>query len=273
MVSVQSPTTYSAGGMFNGLELPFSGSGSATGTTIGLNIGSITGGSATETAIFIGSGWDSALSIGTTSTSSLVSFVGNSGDTRSIFNVASSSGSSWFNIGSNGKTNIATTSSLETLNVGGGVNLGDTSASNAGTIKYNGTDFYGYDGSVWRSLTGSTTGSTLIKYSKTLDTDTTPVLVLNTTATTTIYSYTVPGNTLGTDKLIRVTIQGNYRNTSGTRSLAFTVNYGGFTYVAKTSGTLATAANTGGFNVVEVPDPPHATVPVGRPAVAWKPAV
>jgi hypothetical protein len=250
MISVQSPTAYSAGGVFNGIEMPFLGSGTATGTTYGINIGSITGGSATETAMFIGSGWDSAISVGTTSTSSLVSFVGTAGDTKNLFNVASSSGSSWFNVASSGMIGMGTTSLSESVNLGGALRLGDTSTNNTGSIKFANNDFQGFDGSVWRSLTGTTTGSTQITYSKTLDTNVTPVTVSNTVTPTTVYSYVVPGGTLGTNKVLRVTLQGTYQNTSGTRGLAFTIIYGGVTYVTRTSATFATSPTPGGFNTV-----------------------
>ena len=41
----------------------------------------------------------------------------------------------------------------ERLDVSGGIRLGNTANTNAGTIRWNGSDFEGYDGSEWKSLT------------------------------------------------------------------------------------------------------------------------
>lgn len=49
---------------------------------------------------------------------------------------------------------------LEKLDVNGGIKIGNTSGSNAGTLRWTGTDFEGYDGSGWVSLTGG--GTTII---------------------------------------------------------------------------------------------------------------
>jgi len=48
---------------------------------------------------------------------------------------------------------IGTTSLNEKLNVNGAINLGSTSTSNAGTIRYTGSDFEGYMAGSWHSLT------------------------------------------------------------------------------------------------------------------------
>ncbi|MEM6997625.1 MAG: hypothetical protein AAF413_01805 [Patescibacteria group bacterium] len=59
----------------------------------------------------------------------------------------------------NGAVNVDGASTLESLNVGGALNLGNTTNTNAGTIRWTGTDFEGYDGTAWRSLTaGATSG-------------------------------------------------------------------------------------------------------------------
>ncbi len=52
--------------------------------------------------------------------------------------------------GSFGIDNIAP---LEKLDVGGAIRLGTTANSNAGTLRWTGSDFEGYDGSLWQSLT------------------------------------------------------------------------------------------------------------------------
>lgn len=43
----------------------------------------------------------------------------------------------------------------EALTVGGGINLGTTALSNAGTMRWSGSDFEGYDGSSWKSFTAT----------------------------------------------------------------------------------------------------------------------
>ncbi len=48
---------------------------------------------------------------------------------------------------------------LERLDVAGAVRIGTTSESNAGTIRWTGTDFEGYDGGTWLSLTSSGGGT------------------------------------------------------------------------------------------------------------------
>lgn len=55
----------------------------------------------------------------------------------------------------NGKTGIGIAQPTERLDVNGGLRLGSTNSSHAGTIRYSGTDFEGYDGFTWRSLTSS----------------------------------------------------------------------------------------------------------------------
>ena len=44
---------------------------------------------------------------------------------------------------------------LEKLHVGGGLRIGNTSASAAGTLRWTGSDFEGHDGSTWKSLTST----------------------------------------------------------------------------------------------------------------------
>jgi len=50
---------------------------------------------------------------------------------------------------------LGTTTLNERLNVNGGINIGYTAGTNAGTIRYTGSDFEGYFGGAWHSLTGS----------------------------------------------------------------------------------------------------------------------
>jgi hypothetical protein len=62
----------------------------------------------------------------------------------------------------------ATYPSTERFRVDGGIELGNALGTNAGTLRWTGSDFEGYDGSTWKSLTatggglpGGTTGQTL----------------------------------------------------------------------------------------------------------------
>lgn len=58
----------------------------------------------------------------------------------------------------NGGLSIGTGSNaLEKLEVDGGIKFGNTTNSNAGTIRWNGADFEGYDGAIWKSLTAGPT--------------------------------------------------------------------------------------------------------------------
>jgi hypothetical protein len=62
-----------------------------------------------------------------------------------------------------GKVGVGTATPSTKLEVNGALTIGDvgeTEAPKAGTIKFDGTDFLGYDGSSWRSLTlGASSGS------------------------------------------------------------------------------------------------------------------
>jgi len=62
-------------------------------------------------------------------------------------------------IASNGNVGVGNANPLVTLDVGGGVRIGNTTGTIAGTIRWTGTDFEGYDGSSWKSLTASGGGN------------------------------------------------------------------------------------------------------------------
>lgn len=55
---------------------------------------------------------------------------------------------------STGGLGIGVDNPTEKLHVNGAVRLGTTTDSNAGTLRWNGTDFQGYTGSAWKTLTG-----------------------------------------------------------------------------------------------------------------------
>lgn len=61
--------------------------------------------------------------------------------------------------GTTGRVGIATTTPAEKLDVNGAIRLGTTTSANAGTIKFDGTDFWGYAGGQWKSLTAQGAGT------------------------------------------------------------------------------------------------------------------
>lgn len=68
--------------------------------------------------------------------------------------------------------------------------------------------------------------------------------VVNTAAETSFYSFSVPANVLDTQKMLRLTLYGDYLNNSGAgRTLTIRVKFGGNTYYNDVSGTLAASAS------------------------------
>lgn len=63
------------------------------------------------------------------------------------------------NVDATGNVGIGTTGPSEKLDVAGGVKIENTTTTNAGTIRWTGTDFEGYDGTTWKSLTAGAGGS------------------------------------------------------------------------------------------------------------------
>ncbi|MDD3642818.1 MAG: hypothetical protein PHQ19_05075 [Candidatus Krumholzibacteria bacterium] len=59
----------------------------------------------------------------------------------------------------NGWTTFGGIGLAESMNIPGGLRIGTTTGSNAGTLRWTGTDFEGYDGSSWKSLTSTGGGS------------------------------------------------------------------------------------------------------------------
>ena len=55
-------------------------------------------------------------------------------------------------ITSSGNVGIMVTDPDEVLEVNGAIHIGTTANTNAGTIRWNGTNFQGYDGSTWKAL-------------------------------------------------------------------------------------------------------------------------
>lgn len=100
----------------------------------------------------------------------------------------------------------------------------------------------------WAVPAGSGAGIVALSYSKNIDTDSAAVTVSNTTAETSIYSYSLPANTLGTEGILRIVVSGTYLNNSGAnRTQTVRFKYGGTTMINVTSGNIATSATTGTF--------------------------
>lgn len=64
--------------------------------------------------------------------------------------------------GTTGNIGVATTTPLEKLEVNGAIKVGSTATNNTGTLRFNGTDFQGYNGSSWLSLTQQNTDSQML---------------------------------------------------------------------------------------------------------------
>ncbi len=96
-----------------------------------------------------------------------------------------------------------------------------------------------------QSLVADSTQADGLKWadrSRVLDRDVTTAEVVNTTDETTVYSFTVPGGTLGTNRMLRLTLIGDYLNNSGVngRTIRIRVKYGGTQFAG-----LVDSHNTG----------------------------
>ncbi len=72
--------------------------------------------------------------------------------------VKSSEGGVLMSVTGDSAVGIGTTNIVEKLDVNGAIHLGDTKTSNAGTIRWTGVDFEGYNGNAWQSLTETGSG-------------------------------------------------------------------------------------------------------------------
>ncbi|HSW79001.1 MAG TPA: hypothetical protein VLF88_03245, partial [Candidatus Babeliales bacterium] len=147
--------------------------GLGTGTATGVNIGGTTNttsivlqGAAGSTYVMGTSNNTGGITIGNSTVANTIAIGASSGNgTTQTINIGTSSTSgstTRVNIGSsaggytqvNGSLGVGTsTTPNEALQVNGAINLGTTTNTNAGTIRWNGTDFQGYDGSQWKSMT------------------------------------------------------------------------------------------------------------------------
>ena len=68
-------------------------------------------------------------------------------------------GDETFRVGQDGRVSTGGAAVVEGLNVNGAINIGTTAGNSAGTIRWTGADFEGYDGGAWKSLTSGGSGS------------------------------------------------------------------------------------------------------------------
>lgn len=96
---------------------------------------------------------------------------------------------------------------------------------------------YYWNGSAW-SLVSTGSGGAGI-----LDTKTSATTINTTTTETSIYSYTIPGGTLGSSDYLRLTLYNDFLNSTGAgRTITTRVKFGGSTvldYTSSTHGSLA----------------------------------
>lgn len=145
-----------------------------------------------------------------------------------------------------GKVSGASLTSLTSTPSGAGI----IPTANLGSGTANSTTFLRGD-QTWQTISAGGAGSNTVNYTKSLTTDTTTTTVSNTAAVTNIYTYTVPANTLSTDKIMRITCTGTYRNFSGSnKTLTATLTYGGTTVVTKASANLGSNTNTGVYEFI-----------------------
>lgn len=122
-----------------------------------------------------------------------------------------------------------------------------TATQGSGTVTYNGTRTINGNVTIVKNLTVSgtiTLGSVLI--TEILNRDVTQNEVVDTTTETTVYSFSVPADSLSTNRMLRMTLLGDYLNNSGTiRTVTFRVKYGATTMLTfdGAGGTLAASAS------------------------------
>ena len=96
----------------------------------------------------------------------------------------------------------------------------------------------------------SSAGANTITYSKSLDTTSSAVTISNSAVETTIYTYAVTGNLLGTNKVIQSILQGTYLNNSGSnKTITARIKYGATTVATAVSANIATSATVGTFQI------------------------
>lgn len=105
-----------------------------------------------------------------------------------------------------------------------------------------GATFYVSSGTV----SGSLVSDNFARVGGVIDRNFTDVVSNNENAEHSMYSFSVPGNLLGTNRAIHVYLRGTYLNTSAaTKTIRLRLKYGATTVLDKTSATNASSATTG----------------------------
>jgi collagen type VII alpha len=97
-------------------------------------------------------GSNGRLGIGSTTPSASLAITGVAGN-NNLLSIASSSGANLLTLGSNGRLGLGSTTPNQKLVVDGAITLSSTTVNTLGTIRWTGTDFEGFNGSNWLSLT------------------------------------------------------------------------------------------------------------------------
>jgi hypothetical protein len=143
-------------------------------------------------------------------------------------------------------TQAGPVASLLDINASSYLNFGTATSSagygiwdNAGTLNFRSS------GGTWAPIGSGNNLGTTVSYTESLDNNTTLVTDTNSAAATTLYTYTVPANLLGTNKILRVEISGIYLNNSGaSRTITLSLLYGGTTLFARPSASISSTAAT-----------------------------
>lgn len=143
-----------------------------------------------------------------------------------------------------GGTNQTTYSTGEILYASGSNTLSKLSPGTSGYVLTMGASV-----PAWAVATGGGgAGVNSLTYSKSLDTSVSTATISNSAVETTLYTYSVAGGTLSTNKILRVVVSGTYLNNSAAnRTVTIRLKYGATTMIAVATGNIATNANTGTF--------------------------